>query len=203
MKFSIFEKWKNHKFNSIEILLNFNSFGFIREACNALNVRFNLSDLDDVLINAEQFDGSERKSINELSEVAGGDYWKDIIEDYKAGIFDGYEAERKFITQYCLNLRRFFRYVLNMPIRLKKGQRPKYRMIYATNHQDGCILMNDNMCKRWEALEEIQNYGQLSLFEQDAENNVIDESELLELLEREIKQITNYVHFNIFLADWC
>lgn len=202
LKFSIFEKWKNHKFNSIEILLNFNSFGFIREACNALNVRFNLSDLDDVLINAEQFDGSERKSINELSEVAGGDYWKDIIEDYKAGIFDGYEAERKFITQYCLNLRRVFRYVLNMPIRLKKGQRPKYRMIYATNHQDGCILMNDNMCKRWEALEEIQNYGQLSLFEQDAENNVIDESELLKLLEREIKQITNYVHFNIFLADF-
>lgn len=81
LKFSIFEKWKNHKFNSIEILLNFNSFGFIREACNAMKVRFNLSDLDDVLTNAEQFDGSERKSINELSEVAGGDYWKDIIED--------------------------------------------------------------------------------------------------------------------------
>ena len=40
------------------------------------------------------------------------------------------------------------------------------------------------------------------MFEQDAENSVIDESESLELLEREIKQITNYVHFNIFLADF-
>ena len=40
------------------------------------------------------------------------------------------------------------------------------------------------------------------MFEQDAENSVIDESESLELLEREIKQITNYVNFNIFLADF-
>ena len=39
----------------------------------------------------------------------------------------------------------------------KKGQRPKYRLIHATNHRDGCLLMVDNICNRWQALLNCQD----------------------------------------------
>lgn len=44
-----------------------------------------------------------------------------------------------------------------MPIRLKNGNNPKYRMVFATNHIDACVLMADNIYKRTEYLfKEIQ-----------------------------------------------
>ena len=41
-----------------------------------------------------------------------------------------------------------FRYVLDMPIRMKPDQRPKYRMVHVSDHEDGCFLMAQNMQKR-------------------------------------------------------
>lgn len=40
------------------------------------------------------------KSIQDLNEIAGGDYWQAIIRNYKAGHIDGYEAEVLFAEQY-------------------------------------------------------------------------------------------------------
>ena len=150
---SLFDEFARGHFNSIELLINLNSFGFIREACHALGTTFDDTTLFADLVEYEptRMDASE-KSISELNEIAGGDYWQPIIVAYKKGEIDGYDAEALFAEKYCMRLRKSYKYVLNMPLRIKKGQRPKYRLIHATNHRDGCLLMVDNICNRWEAL---------------------------------------------------
>lgn len=176
---SLFDDFADRGFNSIELLINMNSFGFIREACNAMGAKFDDKDLFDDLVEYEssKFVASE-KSIQDLDEIAGGTYWQDIIKDYKDGKIDGYDAEKRFADQYCQRLRRKYKYVLNLPLRIKRGQRPKYRMIHATNHKDGCLLMVDNICNRWQALRDMQNYGQLSLFQENYENEIIDRHDI-------------------------
>ena len=42
-------------------------------------------------------------------------------------------AEKQFAEEYKMVLRKKFRYVLDMPIRLHAANKPKYRMVYATN----------------------------------------------------------------------
>ena len=72
----------------------------------------------------------------------------------------------------------FFNATLVMPLRIKKGQRPKYRLIHATNHKDGCLLMVDNICNRWQALQDIQTCGQLQLWEENCENQIVDDEDI-------------------------
>jgi hypothetical protein len=80
----------------------------------------------------EEYDSSLPKSLVSLTEtanrVAVGDYWKKIVEDYREGSLDFYGAEERFIAEYCEKLREHYRYVLNMPIRVKSEHSPKYRM---------------------------------------------------------------------------
>ena len=130
------------------------------------------------------------KSINELNEIAGGDYWQPIIESYKKQEINGYDAEALFAEEYCTRLRRSYTYVLNMPLRIKRGQRPKYRLIHATNHRDGCLLMVDNICNRWEALQEIQSGGQMLLWAENVDNQAVDEDDIEE------KTIDHFSQYN-------
>ena len=141
---------KNFK-GSVELLLNLNSFGFIREACRVSGA------------------------------IAGGDYWKKIIEDYRndsaVSPKPSLTAEKTFSAAYRRSLSQSgggcFRYVLDMPIRIKAGSYPKYRMVYATNHPDGCIAMADNMFNRaGDLYVDVQSGGQLSLFEFDVNQNM-------------------------------
>jgi hypothetical protein len=158
-----------------------NSFGFIREGCRVMGKNFELDDgtfFDDLVeYDSTRLDKSD-KSVDALNEIAGGDYWKDIIEQYASGKIDGYKAEEYFSEQYCQRLGQSYKYVLNMPIRIHPNQHPKYRMIHATNHPDGCVLMADNMCNRWQLLKQIQDSGQMSLFQEDVNNNVIDPDQI-------------------------
>jgi len=202
LHFSIFEKLANKNLHSVEMLINFNSFGFIREACNSLNVNFDIIELEDLVEIESTIKVSKEKSIEDLNAVAGGIYWQDIIEDYKKGVIDGYEAEKRFSDKYCEKLRELFDYVLNMPIRLKKDQRPKYRMIHATNHAQGCVLMNDNMCKRWEALQDLQNQGQMNLFFEDVENKTINKEELRKEIIKTLGSHSEYVDIDTFHAEF-
>jgi len=178
---SMFDSFANSNFNSIEMLINMNSFGFIREVCNALETSLSLDD-PTIFEDLVEYDTTKMtasdKSIQDLNEIAGGDYWRDIIEDYKAGLIDGYQAEEYFAEQYCQRLMNSFTYVLNMPLRIRRGQRPKYRMIHATNHPEGCLLMVDNICNRWEAWQNVQSGGQMSLFQEDPNNHIINESDI-------------------------
>ena len=188
---SLFDEFAQGHFNSIELLINLNSFGFIREACHALGTTFDDTTLFADLVEYEptRMDASE-KSISELNEIAGGDYWQPIIVAYKKGEIDGYDAEALFAEKYCKRLRKSYKYVLNMPLRIKKGQRPKYRLIHATNHRDGCLLMVDNICNRWEALQEIQSGGQMQLWAENFDNQAVDEDDIEE------KTILHFSQYN-------
>lgn len=200
---SLFDNFALGQFNSIELLINMNSFGFIREACHALGTTFNDGSVFDDLVeyDATKMDASE-KSISELNDIAGGDYWQSIIESYRTNKIDGYEAEYQFAEKYCGRLNKSFSYVLNMPLRIKRGQRPKYRLIHATNHKDGCLLMVDNICNRWQALQEIQTFGQMQLWEENCENQIIDSSEIEKKVIENFSKIENRITLHEALAKF-
>lgn len=192
----LFDAFASQGFNTIELLINLNSFGFIREACNALGAKFaNNSIFDDLIeYDSSKFETSE-KSIRDLNEIAGGTYWQNIIRDCKNnGQIDGYKAEELFAKEFCMRLHQKYKYVLNLPLRIKKGHRPKYRMIHATNHRDGCILMVDNIYNRWQALRDIQNNRQLSFFEEDYNNEIVDTESI------EQKMLAHYALYTTFTS---
>jgi three-Cys-motif partner protein len=189
LNFNLFENDISQSLYSIELLINMNSFGFIREACRATSVTFTTPEIFDDLVEYEPvlLQPSQQSIIN-LTRVAGGDYWRGIIEDYKSKSINAYEAEQQFSQSYCKRLGESYRYVLNMPIRLKRGQQPKYRMIHATNHADGCVLMYENMSKRWQLLEDMQTAGQASLFDQSVENIFIDKQQIASDLKKHVQK---------------
>jgi three-Cys-motif partner protein len=189
-------------FNSAELLINLNSFGFIREACRVMKVSFRERE-DEVFSDIEEYDSSVMNSIEELNAIAGGNYWQLIIHNYNEKLIDCYQAEKEFARQYKIRLRQKYNYVLDMPIRLKSGQHPKYRMVHATNHPDGCKLMAENIAQRTDRLViEIQSAGQLSLIPQTAENEMIDDSILEQKVLELLSENSGYVRLNKFLADF-
>ena len=195
----LFDKFAGYGFNSIEMLINMNSFGFIRDACSVFGVAFSDVEPFEELV---EYDPSSAKSIQTLNNIAGGDYWISIVADYKARKITGYEAEQRFSKEYCERLRKKYKYVLNMPIRLKVGQRPKYRMIHATNHVDGCILMYKNICKRWERLGYIQTQGQGSLWDLTMEGEIVDDDTICALMKQHVSQYITFTRLNIVIADF-
>lgn len=204
LRCSLFDNFAKGRFNSIELLINMNSFGFIREGCHALGTTFDDKALFDDLIEYEptKMDASD-KSIKELNEIAGGEYWQSIIRAFQKGEIDGYDAEAQFAEQYCMRLMESYKYVLNMPLRIKKGQRPKYRLIHATNHRDGCLLMVDNICNRWQAWQtwqEIQLGGQMSLFNENVDNQIVDEEDIEEKTTEHFSQCINWTSLHDALA---
>jgi len=199
----LFDNFSGYGFNSIEMLINLNSFGFMREACRAMKVAYSDVEAFDELVEYEPstMDTSDQ-SIQDLTDIAGGDYWRKIVEDYKSHRIDGYEAERQFSLQYCLRMSQKYKYVLNMPIRLKEGHRPKYRMIHATNHEDGCVLMYENICKRWERLGDIQTGGQMTLFDLSVENEIIDIAAIRAKMEQHMSQYSINTMLSKILAEF-
>ncbi len=162
---------------SIELLINFNSFGFLRAGCLAMKVRYRgdaaLRDDDEF---SEEWSSSAR-SVEALNAIAGGDYWQAVVHAFKRKEIDGYKAEVSFAAQYRAKLSETYRYVLSMPIRLQDRQQPKYRMVYATNHAEGCILMADNMMTRTDNLAiHLQSHQQESLFDEGVDGEITDPS---------------------------
>lgn len=175
---SKFDQFAKMPFNSVELLININSFGFIREGCRVFKASPGIEDafFDDLVEYDSTVLEPSEKSVRILNDIAGGTYWIEIIKQLESKQITAYQAEEYFSREYCERLNRSYKYVLNMPIRIKMGSPTKYRMIYATNHPDGCLLMADNICKRWELLKELQDCGQMSLFKEDVNNNIFDEA---------------------------
>ena len=204
---SKFDEFAGGQFNSIELLINMNSFGFIREGCRVLGAKFKTDDpeLFDDLVEYEPtvLDTSEssiQASIQALNDIAGSDYWKEIVEQYKKNEINGYEAEEYFAEQYCQRLSQSYTYVLNMPNRIQKGQHSKYRKIHATNHPDGCLLMVDNICNRWQLLQQLQTGGQLSLWAKDINNQPVNEADIESKIIDHFSQCDNWTSLNVALA---
>ncbi len=158
--FSHFERILNKNFHSVELLLNLNAFGFLREACRLSNYS---------IAEEEKPDHYEPdvNSPDRLDEIAGGSYWRGIIDRYYSRKIDMSQAEEEFVAEYCDRLRQVFRYVVNIPIKTKLGNIPKYRIVFGTDHEDGLLLMVDNMNKRWVSFREEARNHQSYLFEMD------------------------------------
>lgn len=168
----IFEKFQTFGFHTFEMLINFNSFGFFRNACRVMNVDYKqdeaFKDIDDLVEYEPTTVSATSQSESLLTQIADGDYWKDIIREYKDKKIDGYQAEQILSTEYKQQLKKRYRYVLDMPIRLKTSHRPKYRMIHVCNHEGGCFLMAQIMQKQKDELFlNIQREGQFSVFDFD------------------------------------
>ena len=209
-----FDRFQTFNFHTFEMLINFNSFGFFRDACRALRVDYSqdeaFKDLDDLVEYDPTTVNATQKSIDLLTNIAGGDYWKRIVWDYPQKI-NGYQAEQRLSTEYKRRLRKKYKYVLDMPIRLKPGQRPKYRMIHVSNHESGCFLMAQNMLKRKDELyQEIQSdvYDQISIFDSDPdmcssiEGGWVTKKEVEEKVETFIANMKMEMRITEFIAEF-
>ena len=200
---TLFDSFANFGFNSIELLINMNSFGFIREGCRVLGALFKDEEIMDDLVEYESTRlASDKRSKEALDRIAGGEYWIDIIEDYQKGAISVYEAEARFADEYCARMRQSYSYVLNMPLRIKRGQVPKYRMIHATNHPAGALIMVDNIFGRWELMQDIQTDGQQSFWEEDVDNELIDNEAIREKIISHLSGISAFTKLNLIMADF-
>lgn len=179
LKYKYFDQLATRNFRSLEMLINFNSFGFVRNACRVMKLEY-FDEAKNQLLDGDEEIDSTKLQISRLNSIAGGDYWQQIIKNntkkrlikglYKDAV-DGKTAEIDFKNAYLVLLKKKFRYVLEMPVSESDGSVPKYRMLFVTNHRDGFLLMVDNICNRWKYLKDSWNSGQLSLFE-DTQNSL-------------------------------
>ena len=204
----LFDKFQSFPFNTFEMLINFNSFGFFRDACQVLNTDYSkdeaFQDLGDLVEYEPTVVNASRNSEKLLTRIAGGNYWKDIVRDYPHKI-NGYQAERRLSTEYKRRLRQKYRYVLDMPICLKPGHHPKYRMVHVSNNASGCFLMAQNMLKRKDELfQDIQNDGQFSLFDNVPDMFSSVEGELITApeIERKVKSFVADMKTDCRITDF-
>lgn len=204
--FNIFSKLASKKYYSFEYLCNYNTFGFFRAACSALNISIKSND-SKYFSTYEEDSYKECRSIQNLNRAYGSDDWQKIVKAYHKNELDGVQAEKKIAEGIQNNLRKYFKYVLNMPIRIKEGNVPKYRMFHVANKVDGCILMAYNMQKRNEELiYSVQGQQEESLFGNDyvysEQGNLIDITEVQRLLKIELAKVNSFIQYKDFLADF-
>ena len=163
LDFSIFSGLNTKKYHSVELLLNFNSFGFIREGCRLLkmDVKTDVDDIPEFSIEGDDL----KNDIQNMNEIANGAYWQQILRNYNAGKIDIFQAEEMFLKQYIIELKKTFNYVCKIPIRYSKSQLSKYQMIFATNNKHGILLMADKMIACNNEMSLHINNGQPSLFD--------------------------------------
>ncbi len=202
LNYDIFHKLSINDFNSIELLINFNSMGFIRYACQTLKVSDKDIPVYDIKDDIDLDSDSNNISIDTLNKIANGDYWKNIIYDKQNGKINIYTAESLIAEQYCRNIKKDFRYVFNIPIQIKNGNLPKYRMIYATNSVDGCLLMVDNIYKRWQKMQDIQDNGNQRLWTEDIKNDLITPDKIYNNFISVLKDYRKSTPLDYIIADF-
>lgn len=190
LDFSRFKEIKNKNFFTLEMLINFNSFGFLRESCRLLKNEDIFKNADD----EDDYELDDYDNVSSMNSIANGDYWQTIIDAFKNKKVDLFEAEELFTSEYVKQFKNLFKYAANIPIRLKSNRMPKYRLIFGTNSQDGAILMTDNMNRRWKELLNAQRGGQKVLFEYEfpdlsIQQNFNLEKDILSILQKRSSSI--------------
>jgi three-Cys-motif partner protein len=184
LDFGYFRALAERRLGSLELILNFNTFGFLREGCRLLGMEgfdcgLDSTDYDD--------DPDSRNSIERMNAVAGGDHWQGFLQEYHARGRDIRPAERAFTQEYLCRLRGLFRHVVSIPVQEKRSHLPKYRLFFGTQHPDGLILMADKMSRVWREFVNRDRAGQGTLFEE------IDFPDMVELegysLDNDILQL--------------
>jgi three-Cys-motif partner protein len=169
LDFNYFRQFKESNYNTIELLLNFNTFGFLLEGCRLL------LQTSPVILNDDNellYEEDESNTIDNMNNIANGDYWQSLIREFYNTQEKLKNIEIVFSQKYENELKRIFKYVVNIPIINKSTNIPKYRMYYGSNSTDGLFLMVDQMNRTWKNLLKIASCGQNELFEEEAEISV-------------------------------
>ncbi len=164
LNFSHFARLKAVGFQSLEILINLNTTGFLREGCRLLKLTRKIPEWADDL----DFDTDGKNTPVRMDEVADGNYWQTILADFQTRTIDFHQAEEQFIAGYIERLGTHFKYVVNIPIKERSHHMPKYRLVFATDYHDGLFLMVNEMNAAWRKLLEQERGGQLYLFDATA-----------------------------------
>lgn len=160
LDFAYFRQLATAGFKSLEILLNLNTTGFLREGCRMLSYTRKVPDWAIDL----DYERDSKNTPAHMDDIAGGTYWRDILGDFERSAIGFSEAEERFTDEYTRRLRAILRHVVNVPIKDRSYRLPKYRLIFATDHRDGLFLMTDTMNKAWRTLLAQESGGQLILF---------------------------------------
>lgn len=165
-------------FLTIELLINFNSFGFFRWACAHENVSIDKQTLADY----SEFDNGDFSEGNcleakddDLNNVLGTSKWKDIVASYNGRKESDPRAGKRAVEDiailYWHLLKNRFEYVLRIPINIRNGGKTEYYMFFATNHEDGAVLMGNAMGQMEEQMKLIREHGQFLLFDSNADED--------------------------------
>jgi len=123
-----------HTGQSVEALINFMSWGFLRGVWGLKN---RIMMLDKV--------NTKHPKVIHFNQIAGGIYWQKIAFDESLS-----QTARtdKLAKGYASELHRWFKYVLTYPIREKyKTQFPKYHLVFGSRSPDAVDIMNRAMVK--------------------------------------------------------
>ena len=194
LDFSYFAGMHDANFKTLELLVNFNTTGFLREGCRLLKLDRTEPDWAEDL----EYEEDGKNTTDRMTEVAGGDYWQAILARYQSGESDFHAAEDEFAKAYLTKMHGLFTYALSVPIMARSNHMPKYRLVFATDHHAGFFLMAGEMTKAWRVLLANERAGQLYLFDdaQDKGSSIQDRIkaelstplELKELLTRLIRK---------------
>lgn len=189
-----FNSFKKYESKSVELLINFNTWGFVREACRIYGATIDLD--EDVFDYLKEYDPSKITDAIELTNIVGGKFWISIIKDYKNGKINFNEAEELITKKIAENFRKKYKYVLNLPvISSEDATIPKYRLFHLTNHAEGCYLMANNMHDAFVTAEENNRHGQMSLFEDSSDRKIYSDEELKKMLFNELPDRVNITPF--------
>ncbi|MCK4760750.1 MAG: three-Cys-motif partner protein TcmP [Candidatus Aminicenantes bacterium] len=161
LDFSNFKALAERSFHTTELLMNFNSFGFLREGARLLKYESLLEEFDDF-----DYELDDKNSIENMNRIAAGDYWQEILTKKSNGEISMFKAEEYFMKEYSKKIQKIYNYSVNIPIRKKTEQLPKYRLIFGTNHKDGLFLMVEQMNKAWKEILDNARGGMKILFEE-------------------------------------
>ena len=166
--------------NSVELLLNLNSFGFIREGCRLLGVN-----IDEELVEFEEPQESDAfvNDVENMNRIANGNYWQEYISLIQDGSITAKQAEVMFVDHYMEVLGRDFEYIFQFAIKTGDKNIPKYRMIFATNHIHGALYMSENMIKCNNEMNLDNHGGQESFFDYEFTRNSCSD-DVLEVLTK-------------------
>jgi len=172
LNFSHFEGLTSIGLKSLEILVNMNSTGFLREGCHILSYSRTIPSWAE----DQELETDGRNSSDRMDAIAGGDYWQRILELFQNHEIDFHQAEELFMERYIARLRSIFRHIVNIPIKERSRHMPKYRLVFMTNSREGLFLMTNEMNKAWHAMLENENDGQLSFFSEEELQEIVGQT---------------------------
>ena len=192
---AFFNGLKSNENQSIELLINFNTWGFFRNACKVLKIDLALEPEIESYLGDDEASGNFEKE--DLTRIAGGDYWINIVKNYQIS-GDAKAAEQELSKRIADKFKEEFKYVLNVPIKSGLNNKtPKYRLYHLSNHSGGCLLMADVMFKRINDSFVRLKSGQTSLFDYSAEGELLDYNDVKKLVLQQLPnantRITDFV----------